>query len=161
MIFAESNDKSFTEFDEDAFQYKDPKLGILFETEQILEDSMLLLRFNCPDPSCDVACKNWSALKAHVKSSHHRYLWYRYPVSLLMIVLSAHNIKRFSHMSISSILPANSQPTLQLAIQSKTSPLLASQAIQNVNSATNHFTRSMNSLNITEKNTNDVTFATE
>jgi E3 ubiquitin-protein ligase ZNF598 len=35
---------------------------------------MLLLRFNCPDPSCDVACRNWSALKAHVKTAHHRYL---------------------------------------------------------------------------------------
>ena len=76
VIFAGSNDKSFTEFDENLFQYKDTKLGILFETEQILEDSILLLRFNCPDPSCDGACKNWSTLKAHVKSTHHRYLWY-------------------------------------------------------------------------------------
>jgi len=68
-------EKPFSEYDEDAFPHRDAKLWILFETEQIWEDSLLLLRFNCPDPSCDVACKNWSALKGHVKATHHRYLW--------------------------------------------------------------------------------------
>jgi len=76
VIFTQSNDKSFNEFNEEEFQHKDTKLGILFETEQIWEDSMLLLRFNCPETSCDVACRNWSALKAHVKTAHHRFLWY-------------------------------------------------------------------------------------
>jgi len=79
VIFASINDKAFTDYDLDAFKYKDEKLGIFFETQQILEDTMLLLRFNCPDPSCDVACRNWPALKAHVKSIHHRYLWYPSP----------------------------------------------------------------------------------
>ena len=79
MIFAATNDKSFTDYEGVQFQYKDSKSGILFETQQILEDSLFLLRFNCPDPSCDGACRNWSALKAHVKSSHHRYLWYLSP----------------------------------------------------------------------------------
>jgi len=78
VIFAERNDKQFTEFEEGDFQFRDAKLGILFETEQIMEDSMVLLRFNCPDPSCDVACRNWSALRGHVKTAHHRYLWYHY-----------------------------------------------------------------------------------
>jgi len=75
VIFVATNEKSFTDFEGVKFRFKDDKLGILFETEQILEDSLFLLRFNCPDPSCDVACRNWSALKAHVKASHHRYLW--------------------------------------------------------------------------------------
>lgn len=76
MIFAESNEKPFAEFEGNQFPHRDSRLGILFETDRIWEDSIILLRFNCPDPLCDVACRNWSALKAHVKAAHHRYLWH-------------------------------------------------------------------------------------
>lgn len=128
VIFAATNEKSFTDFEGVEFRYKDDKLGILFETEQILEDSLFLLRFNCPDPSCDIACRNWSALKAHVKASHHRYLWYpdpdsptHPPAKFLTTVLSVLNTKRSSPTNISSTHPANSPLTSQPAIPSKTS----------------------------------------
>lgn len=33
---------------------------------------MLLLRYNCPDGECDVACLSWPDLHRHVKSAHQR-----------------------------------------------------------------------------------------
>lgn len=37
---------------------------------------MLLLQFNCPEPTCDVACAGgWSELKRHVKKEHDLLLW--------------------------------------------------------------------------------------
>lgn len=35
---------------------------------------MLLLRYNCPDADCDVACLGWPDLHRHVKSAHHKVL---------------------------------------------------------------------------------------
>lgn len=40
------------------------------------EDTMVLLRFNCPDPTCEVACPDgWNQLKSHVKKVHKLMLW--------------------------------------------------------------------------------------
>lgn len=33
---------------------------------------MLLLRYNCPDDDCDVACLGWPDLHRHVRSVHHK-----------------------------------------------------------------------------------------
>ncbi|KAI8854538.1 hypothetical protein BC829DRAFT_194629 [Chytridium lagenaria] len=36
---------------------------------------MILLRFNCPDASCDVACpEGWPELRRHVQATHGKYL---------------------------------------------------------------------------------------
>lgn len=35
---------------------------------------MLLLRYNCPDDECDVACLSWPDLHRHVKSVHQRWM---------------------------------------------------------------------------------------
>lgn len=38
-------------------------------------DTLLLLRYNCPHPTCDVACEGkWKELKKHVKMVHDRFL---------------------------------------------------------------------------------------
>lgn len=63
------------------------QLGVLFETRAQLDDTLSLLRFNCPfkpglsDPSsaapddpaeaCQHILAGWSDLKRHVRSSHH------------------------------------------------------------------------------------------
>ncbi|KAJ3219385.1 hypothetical protein HDU67_001604 [Dinochytrium kinnereticum] len=53
----------------------DKRLSIYFESQQIYEDVMILLRFNCPDASCDVACpEGWSELRRHVQAAHGKYL---------------------------------------------------------------------------------------
>ena len=35
---------------------------------------MLLLRYNCPDLTCDIACWGWPDLHRHVKNVHHKVL---------------------------------------------------------------------------------------
>jgi len=37
-----------------------------------MEDTVLLLRYNCPDESCDVACLGWPDLHRHVRAVHHK-----------------------------------------------------------------------------------------
>ncbi|KAG9319080.1 hypothetical protein KVV02_003763, partial [Mortierella alpina] len=51
--------------------YFDRKLNVYFEDQEMYEDTMVLLRFNCPDPTCEVACPDgWNQLKSHVKKTH-------------------------------------------------------------------------------------------
>jgi hypothetical protein len=37
-----------------------------------MEDTVLLLRYNCPDGDCDVACLGWPDLHRHVRAVHHK-----------------------------------------------------------------------------------------
>lgn len=75
MIFTKDAEKPFESYTPNDTPYSDKKLGLRFEDKQSYQDTMLLLQFNCPDPSCDVACDGWSELKRHVKKAHDRYLW--------------------------------------------------------------------------------------
>lgn len=43
-----------------------------YTNEDIVGDTVLLLRYNCPDPSCDFAGLGWPDLHRHVKSTHHK-----------------------------------------------------------------------------------------
>lgn len=56
-------------------RFKDDKLGIRFETQEMMEDCLVLLRFNCPDLSCDYIAGGWSELKGHIRSVHGLLLW--------------------------------------------------------------------------------------
>lgn len=49
-------------------------LGIKYEQKEIYNDTLLLLRYNCPDDSCDLACWGWPDLHRHVKNVHHKIL---------------------------------------------------------------------------------------
>jgi hypothetical protein len=41
-----------------------------------MEETLILLRFNCPDPSCDyVGITGWGDLKLHVRATHGRLMW--------------------------------------------------------------------------------------
>ncbi|GAA5912473.1 E3 ubiquitin-protein ligase HEL2 [Sporobolomyces salmoneus] len=125
VIFSESDSKPFEEYDAEATPFSDTKLGILFETRVQLEDTLSLLRFNCPyrpnslstdsptppsssestpsssgnDP-CPQILTGWSDLKRHVRSSHHSTL----------CDLCCSNKKIFAHEHELFLIPATSIP---------------------------------------------------
>ena len=76
MLFTRDPEKPFQDYDLKSMAYYDRKLNIYFEDQEMYEDTMVILRFNCPDPSCDVACpEGWKQLKTHVKNVHKLMLW--------------------------------------------------------------------------------------
>lgn len=87
LIFTSSLTKSFSDFEPADIPYTDKKLPISFETKEALEESVLLLRYNCPDPNCEVACTGWKDYKAHIRRDHHR----------LVCQLCISNKKIFAH----------------------------------------------------------------
>ncbi|OLL26852.1 E3 ubiquitin-protein ligase hel2 [Neolecta irregularis DAH-3] len=74
VIFTKDAERLYLDFKPSELAYEDKKLGISFESEQMMEDSLLLLRFNCPDPLCVVACKGWPDLRLHVRQAHEKLL---------------------------------------------------------------------------------------
>lgn len=40
-----------------------------------MEETLILLRFNCPDPSCDYIGAGWGDLKLHIRGVHDRVMW--------------------------------------------------------------------------------------
>ncbi|KAF9334822.1 hypothetical protein BG006_001413 [Podila minutissima] len=71
MIFTRDAEKPFQEYQLSSMAYFDRKLNVYFEDQEMYEDTMVLLRFNCPDPTCEVACPDgWNQLKSHVKKVH-------------------------------------------------------------------------------------------
>ena len=74
MIFTLSDEQLYTQFDQVAMQ-KDGKLNIVFETQEMMEETMILLRYNCPDTDCDYIATGWNDLKLHVRAVHSKMLW--------------------------------------------------------------------------------------
>ncbi|KAG0236246.1 hypothetical protein BGW42_003891 [Actinomortierella wolfii] len=71
MIFTRDPEKAFQDYDVKQMAFFDRKLNIYFEDQEMYEDTMVLLRFNCPDPTCEVYCPDgWNQLKSHVKKVH-------------------------------------------------------------------------------------------
>ncbi|TPX39597.1 hypothetical protein SeMB42_g06312 [Synchytrium endobioticum] len=88
VLFTKSSTKSYRQSDVQQIPFFDNKLQIYFEEADAMEDSMILLRFNCPDSTCDVSCPNgWGQLKAHVKRDH----------GMLMCDLCTRHKKIFTH----------------------------------------------------------------
>ncbi|TKA76549.1 hypothetical protein B0A49_01805 [Cryomyces minteri] len=87
VIFTDDATKRFEDYRPEDFASSDEGLGIKYEKIEIFEDTVLLLRYNCPDPSCDVACLGWPDLHRHVKSVHHK----------VMCDLCTRNKKVFTH----------------------------------------------------------------
>lgn len=87
VIFTDNPTKRYDEFVESDFQEIDDILGIRYEQREIHDDTILLLRYNCPDPSCDIACYGWPDLHRHVKGAHHK----------VMCDLCTRNKKVFTH----------------------------------------------------------------
>lgn len=74
VIFTPDATASYGEFAPSALPYKDEKLGIYFEHEHDYENTIALLRFNCPISHCGVMSGGWADLKTHVKRTHSRLL---------------------------------------------------------------------------------------
>ncbi|PWN28329.1 hypothetical protein BDZ90DRAFT_270655 [Jaminaea rosea] len=74
LIFTTSPDKNFGDFTPADLPHSDKRLAISFETNEALQDTLILLRFNCPDERCDVASTGWDDLKMHAKRDHDRLL---------------------------------------------------------------------------------------
>ncbi|KAJ7756065.1 hypothetical protein DFH07DRAFT_1027745 [Mycena maculata] len=74
MVFTTAADALFGSFETSTMGWKDAKLGIYFETQEMMEETLLLLRFNCPDAECDFIGNSWSDIKLHVRASHGRLM---------------------------------------------------------------------------------------
>jgi len=74
VIFTKDPERLYLDYKPNELVYEDKKLCISFESEQMMEDSLLLLRFNCPDLLCVVACKGWPDLRLHVRQAHEKLL---------------------------------------------------------------------------------------
>ncbi|KAK0536052.1 hypothetical protein OC834_001310 [Tilletia horrida] len=74
LIFTTSPTKLFGQFLPTDIPFSDPKLSISFETQEAYEQTLLLLRFNCPNNKCEVASAGWSDLKTHARRDHGRLL---------------------------------------------------------------------------------------
>ncbi|KAI0797515.1 hypothetical protein C8Q75DRAFT_738536 [Abortiporus biennis] len=74
VIFTTSPDAPWSSYSPESIPYKDAKLSIFFETQEMMEDSLILLRFNCPDSSCDYIANGWSDLKLHTRATHGKLM---------------------------------------------------------------------------------------
>lgn len=72
VIFTDNATKNYEDFTNQDISNTDPNIGIRYESNDIQEDTLLLLRYNCPDPTCDTACRGWPDLHRHVKSIHQK-----------------------------------------------------------------------------------------
>ncbi|KIW03400.1 uncharacterized protein PV09_05605 [Verruconis gallopava] len=87
VIFTDEHEKRYDEFQDSELSSIDVGLGIKFETPEIQDDTIFLLRYNCPDRECTVACLGWPDLHRHVRSVHHK----------VMCDLCTRNKKAFTH----------------------------------------------------------------
>lgn len=87
VIFTDDAEKRYEEFVGTDFTNIDDNLGIKYEKNEIFEDTVLLLRYNCPDEGCDVACLGWPDLHRHVRRAHDK----------MMCDLCTRNKKVFTH----------------------------------------------------------------
>lgn len=87
MIFTDEAEKKFEEYVPSDFHLRDDNMGISYEKQEIFEDTVILLRYNCPDASCDVACLGWPDLHRHVRTAHQK----------VMCDLCTRNKKVFTH----------------------------------------------------------------
>ncbi|KAL8865999.1 MAG: hypothetical protein Q9174_006561, partial [Haloplaca sp. 1 TL-2023] len=87
VIFTDDSTKRYEDFVGADTQQVDETLGIKYEQKDIHNDTILLLRYNCPDASCDIACWGWPDLHRHVKGAHHK----------VMCDLCTRNKKVFTH----------------------------------------------------------------
>ncbi|KAN0116623.1 hypothetical protein V8E52_005767 [Russula decolorans] len=74
VIFTVSPDTPFSSYTPENTPFKDEKLVISFETEEMMQDTLVLLRFNCPDSSCDHMATGWNDLKLHVRGVHKKFM---------------------------------------------------------------------------------------
>jgi hypothetical protein len=76
VVFTKSPDAAFASFNTEDIPFKDAKLSIYFESQELMEESLVLLRFNCPEQQCDYMAHGWGDLRLHVRASHGKFMWF-------------------------------------------------------------------------------------
>ncbi|KAK6063284.1 E3 ubiquitin-protein ligase hel2 [Seiridium cupressi] len=74
VIFTDDATKRFEDYSAEApdISTTDENVGIRYNNEDIVGDTVLLLRYNCPNDECDFAGLGWPDLHRHVRSVHHK-----------------------------------------------------------------------------------------
>lgn len=111
MIFTTSPDALYDSFGVESMAYKDAKLAIAFETQEMMEETLILLRFNCPDSACDYLGNGWGDLKLHVRATHGKLLWYagvfqKCKLYSYLSAICAFGSRRYLPMNMRYTLPA-------------------------------------------------------
>nr|POE54136.1 e3 ubiquitin-protein ligase hel2 [Quercus suber] len=97
VIFTDEGEKRYEDYVASDFFETDHNLGVSYEKKEILEDTVLLLRYNCPEESCDVACRGWGDLKGHVRSVHQKVMC---DLCILNKKVFAHEHELFTHQEL-------------------------------------------------------------
>ncbi|CAG8437234.1 9264_t:CDS:2 [Funneliformis mosseae] len=87
VIFTRNPDKKFQEFQDEDIPFFDKRLNIYCEDQEMFDDIMLILKFNCPDKDCEMSCDGWGELRRHVRKDHR----------LKLCDICTHNKKIFAH----------------------------------------------------------------
>ncbi|KAH7027239.1 uncharacterized protein B0I36DRAFT_364475 [Microdochium trichocladiopsis] len=72
VIFTDDGTKRYEDYSEADITTTDDNIGIRYAKEDIVGDTVLLLRYNCPEESCDFAGLGWPNLHKHVRSTHNK-----------------------------------------------------------------------------------------
>ncbi|RYO76515.1 hypothetical protein DL766_009684 [Monosporascus sp. MC13-8B] len=72
VVFTDDAAKRYQDYTDADVSSRDENIGIRYANEDIVGDTVLLLRYNCPDNSCDFAGLGWPDLHRHVRSTHHK-----------------------------------------------------------------------------------------
>ncbi|KAI0466939.1 hypothetical protein F4859DRAFT_526209 [Xylaria cf. heliscus] len=72
VIFTDDAAKRYEDYSDRDVTSTDDNIGIRYTNEDIVGDTVLLLRYNCPDTSCDFAGLGWPDLHRHVRSTHNK-----------------------------------------------------------------------------------------
>ncbi|THH20877.1 hypothetical protein EW146_g532 [Bondarzewia mesenterica] len=74
VIFTTSADKPFSSYAPIDIPHKDSKLNIFFETQEMMEETLILLRYNCPESTCEFTATGWNDLKLHARGVHGKLM---------------------------------------------------------------------------------------
>ncbi|KAI0891052.1 hypothetical protein F4806DRAFT_489650 [Annulohypoxylon nitens] len=72
VLFTDDAVKRYQDYSDADVTSTDDNIGIRYTNEDIVGDTVLLLRYNCPDDSCDFAGLGWPDLHRHVRSAHQK-----------------------------------------------------------------------------------------
>jgi len=103
IILTLDSEKTFSSYTPDEIPFKDPKLSISFETQEMMEETLILLRFNCPDTSCDFIAGGWNDLKMHVRAVHGRQMC---DLCIKFKKVFAHEHSLYTHAQLGVHLPS-------------------------------------------------------
>ncbi|KAK0725035.1 hypothetical protein B0H67DRAFT_120210 [Lasiosphaeris hirsuta] len=87
VIFTDDPTKKFEEYKSSEITSTDENIGIKYSSEDIVGDTVLLLRYNCPDLDCEYAGLGWPDLHRHTRTVH----------KMKMCDLCTRNKKVFTH----------------------------------------------------------------